>query len=80
MARLRAGGRQCDRDRRSFARAARHFDPPLMRLDDGLGDRQAQAQALLIIAGGVAAPAETLEDPFQLLRRNADAAVGDAAP
>ena len=52
-------GRQRDRDGGPFAQTARHFDPSLMGLDDGLGDRQAKPKAFFVIARGVAAAAET---------------------
>ena len=55
-------------------------DPAFMGLDDGLGDGQAEAQALLHYDRGVAAPAKALENAVELLRRYADAVVGDAHP
>ena len=51
-----------------------------MRLDDGLGDRQAEPEAFLVHRRGSAAPAEALENAFQLLRRDADAAIRNAHP
>ena len=49
-----------------------------MRLDDRLGDRQAEPQTFLVHGRGAAAAAEALENAFELLRRYADAAIGDA--
>ena len=46
-----------------------------MRLDDGLGDGQAEAKPLFVHGCRVAAPAETLENAIELLRRDANAAV-----
>ena len=51
-----------------------------MCLDDGLGDRQSEAQALRIVRRGVAAPAEPFENPFELFGRDADPAIGDTNP
>src|SRR3990172_7964445 len=42
--------------------------------------RPAMPEALFVHRRGAAAPAEALEHPFQFLRRNADAAVGNAYP
>ena len=73
-------GRQCDRDGGPFAQTARHFDPSFMGLDDGLGHRQTKPKPLVVHRGGIAAAAETLKNSFELLRRDADAAIGDAHP
>src|SRR6266404_7022853 len=65
--------RQVHRERRAAARRAVDRDEAAVRLDQRADDVEAEAGAVLraVAAAGVA-----LEDPGELVRRNADAGVG----
>src|SRR6218665_3375251 len=72
IARRRARGpgyRQFDDEARPLAHGAPHMDAARMRLDDMLGDVQAQSQAAHLTRSDE--PLEALEDPVLILRGNA---------
>src|SRR5258706_1381408 len=52
-------------------------DGTVVRLDDGLGDVEAESEAAVVAAGDVAGPVEALEQLRDLVFRDADAIVDD---
>ena len=71
---LSAGHADGEREGRSAARLGLHREPAAVRLDDPARDRQAEPGAA---AGRVRHLHERLEDPGQVVARDARAGVGD---
>src|ERR1700752_5364312 len=67
--------RQADGEYRALAFFAGPGDRSVVRLDDGLGDVETEAQAPVVTAGDVARPVEALEQLRNLVGGDADTAV-----
>src|SRR4051812_34618508 len=71
----RAEHRQHDREHATLAERALHLDATAVRLDDVLGNRQAEARALHLAREPIVDAIELLEDALVLALRDADAVV-----
>src|SRR5262245_61871790 len=63
-------------ERRAFAGPALDLDPPAVRADDVLHDREPEAGPALVAAAPLVHPVEALEDPRQVLGGDPLARVG----
>lgn len=61
----------------SLAGGAIDMNSSPMRLDNRLDDAQTQADTRDIVGSGIGHPMETVEDLFNVTRREADACVGN---
>src|SRR4051812_23208877 len=75
---IRSAGRgDLDAEGAAFSFLALHLDAAAVRLDDPLGDGEAEARALGVAREEVVRPVEALEDALALMRPDPDAVVRD---